>query len=547
MTLNGDVPTITINTFAQDDIVNAAEHGTPLVVSGTTDAPAGQTVTITLNGKTYTATVQNDGTWSYTVGSADVTALADGGSYVINAQVSNTIGNSGSDNHSVTVDLTAPSMGISIDSLQNDTGLSASDFITNDAQVVVNGSLSAQLGNNEKAQISLDGGNTWIDLTVTGTTWRYTDGRTLTDGTYQYQVRVIDNAGNVGATDSQDVVIDLTKPVATTITVDSITQDTGLSGSDFITSDNQISLKGTLGAALGSGDHAQISLDGGVTWTDVSVSGLSWTYVDGRTLADGDYNYQLRVIDDAGNISATTSQVVTIDTVAPDASKTIAFDSISDDTGLSGSDFVTNDTSLTLHGSLGATLADGEYAQISIDGGVTWQNVIVTGNSWYYVDSRTLGNQTYDYYVRVVDAAGNVGASAHQQVTVDTVAPDAAITVTVDNITVDTGFDNNDFLTSSTSYTLHGTLGAELGAGEFVQVSMDGGSTWVYATVSGTQWSYSDTRTLTDGSHNYQVRVVDQAGNVGATTSQAGDGGYAGAAVRRHHRQHQRRYRPVRE
>ncbi|AEN64778.1 type 1 secretion target domain-containng protein [Enterobacter soli] len=520
VTLNGDVPTIAINTFAEDDIVSAAEHGTPLVVSGTTDAPAGQTVTITLNGKTYTATVQSDGSWSYTVGSADVTALADGGSYVINAQVSNTIGNSASDDHTVTVDLTAPSMGISIDSLQNDTGLSASDFITNDAQVVVNGSLTAQLGNNEKAQISFDGGTTWIDLTVTGTTWRYSDGRTLTDGTYQYQVRVIDNAGNVGATDSQDVVIDLTKPAATTITVDSISQDTGLSDSDFITSDNQISLKGTLGAALGSGDHAQISLDGGATWTDVSVSGLSWTYVDGRTLADGDYNYQLRVIDDAGNISATTSQVVTIDTVVPDASKTIAIDSISDDTGLSSSDFITNDTSLTLHGSLGATLADGEYAQISIDGGVTWQNVIVTGNSWYYVDGRTLGNQTYDYYVRVVDTAGNVGSSAHQQVTVDTVAPDAAITVTVDNITVDTGFDNNDFLTSSTSYTLNGTLGAELGAGEYVQVSMDGGTTWVYATVSGTQWRYSDARTLTDGSYSYQVRVVDQAGNVGATTTQ---------------------------
>ncbi|HFQ3058192.1 Ig-like domain-containing protein [Enterobacter sp. UPMP2061] len=520
VTLNGDVPTIAINTFAQDDIVNAAEHGTPLVISGTTDAPTGQTVTITLNGKTYTATVQNDGTWSYTVGSADVTALADGGSYVINAQVSNAIGNSASDNHTVTVDLTAPSMGISIDSLQNDTGLSANDFITNDSQVVVNGSLTAQLGNNEKAQISLDGGTTWIDLTVTGTTWRYTDGRTLTDGTYQYQVRVIDNAGNVGATDSQDVVIDLTKPAAATITVDSVSQDTGLSDSDFITSDNQISLKGTLGAAQGSGDHAQISLDGGATWTDVSVSGLSWTYVDGRTLADGDYNYQLRVIDDAGNISATTSQVVTIDTVAPDASKTIAIDSISDDTGLSSSDFITNDTSLTLHGSLGATLADGEYAQISIDGGVTWQNVIVTGNSWYYVDGRTLGNQTYDYYVRVVDAAGNVGASAHQQVTVDTVAPDAAITVTVDNITVDTGFDNNDFLTSSTSYTLNGTLGAELGAGEYVQVSMDGGTTWVYATVSGTRWSYNDTRTLADGDYRYQVRVVDQAGNVGATTTQ---------------------------
>ncbi|MGU9932022.1 Ig-like domain-containing protein [Enterobacter asburiae] len=518
VTLNGDVPTITINTFAQDDIVNAAEHGTPLVVSGTTDAPAGQTVTITLNGKTYTATVQNDGTWSYTVGSADVTALADGGSYVINAQVSNTIGNSGSDNHSVTVDLTAPSMGISIDSLQNDTGLSASDFITNDAQVVVNGSLTAQLGNNEKAQISLDGGTTWIDLTVTGTTWRYTDGRTLTDGTYQYQVRVIDNAGNVGATDSQDVVIDQTKPAATTITVDSITQDTGLSGSDFITSDSQISLKGTLGAALGSGDHAQISLDGGVTWIDVSVSGLSWTYVDGRTLADGDYNYQLRVIDDAGNISATASQVVTIDTVAPDASKTIAIDSISDDTGLSGSDFITNDTSLTLHGSLGAELGAGEFVQVSMDGGSTWVYATVSGTHWSYSDTRTLTDGSHNYQVRVVDQAGNVGATTSQAVTVDTQAPQYG--VTIDSISEDTGQSGSDFITMDTTLTINGSLGSALANDERVQISLDGGNTWLDTTVTNQRWSYTDTRDLPDGDYTYQVRIIDQAGNVGSTASQ---------------------------
>ncbi|MGX8028796.1 Ig-like domain-containing protein, partial [Klebsiella pneumoniae] len=104
VTLNGDVPVIALNTFAVDDIVSAAEQNTPLVISGTTTAPAGQTVTITLNGKTYTTTVQSDGTWNYTVGSADVAALADGGSYAINAQVSNTIGNSASDSHTITVD-----------------------------------------------------------------------------------------------------------------------------------------------------------------------------------------------------------------------------------------------------------------------------------------------------------------------------------------------------------------------------------------------------------------------------------------------------------
>lgn len=170
VTLNGDVPSVTINTFAGDDVVNAAEHGSSLVISGTTTAPVGQTLTLTLNGKTYTTTVQTGGSWSYTLGSADVTALADGNAYVINASVSNAIGNTGSSNHTITVDLSAPAMGINIDSLQADTGLSASDFITSVSPVVVNGSLTAALASNETAQISIDGGVTWTTLTVTGTT-----------------------------------------------------------------------------------------------------------------------------------------------------------------------------------------------------------------------------------------------------------------------------------------------------------------------------------------------------------------------------------------
>ncbi|MCN1766559.1 Ig-like domain-containing protein, partial [Escherichia coli] len=160
VTLNGDVPTVTINSFAGDDVVNAAEHGTSLVISGTTTAPVGQTLTLTLNGKTYTTTVQTGGSWSYTLGSADVTSLADGNAYVINASVSNAIGNTGSSNHTITVDLSAPAMGINIDSLQADTGLSASDFITSVSPVVVNGSLTAALASNETAQISIDGGVT---------------------------------------------------------------------------------------------------------------------------------------------------------------------------------------------------------------------------------------------------------------------------------------------------------------------------------------------------------------------------------------------------
>ncbi|EGM8070368.1 Ig-like domain-containing protein [Escherichia albertii] len=525
VTLNGDVPTVTINTFAGDDIVNAAEHSIPLTISGTTTAPAGQTVTLTLNGKTYTTTVQTGGSWSYTVGSADIGALADGGAYVINAQVSNAIGNTGSSNHTITVDLSAPTMGINIDSLQADTGLSATDFITSVSPVVVNGSLTAALAANASAQISLDGGVTWTTLTVTGTTWRYNDSRTLTDGNYVYQVRVIDNAGNVGATASQNVVIDTVapNPAVKTIAITAINTDTGLFGNDFITSDTTLAVSGSLGATLATGEFAQISIDGGTTWQNVAVSGLSWTFIDGRTLSDGNYNYMVRVVDLAGNVGATASQVVTVDTTAPLASKTITIAGISDDTGLSSSDFVTRDTTLTVRGTLGAPLAADERAQISLDGGVTWTTLTVIGTNWSYADGRILTDGTWNYTVRVVDLAGNVGQTASQNVVVDTTPPAASETISITGISDDTGFSSSDFITNDTSLTVRGVLGAALGANEFAQISVDNGTTWVNVTLAadGLNWTYVDSRTLSNGNYTYQVRVVDLAGNVGATGSQA--------------------------
>ncbi len=521
VTLNGDVPTVTINTFAGDDVVNAAEHGSSLVISGTTTAPVGQTLTLTLNGKTYTTTVQTGGSWSYTLGSADVTALADGNAYVINASVSNAIGNTGSSNHTITVDLSAPAMGINIDSLQADTGLSASDFITSVSPVVVNGSLTAALASNETAQISIDGGTTWTTLTVTGTTWRYNDSRTLTYGNYLYQVRVIDAAGNVGATDSQNVVIDTTAPdpAVKTIAISAITTDMGLITNDFVTSDTTLAVSGTLGATLSAGEFAQISLDGGVTWTTLTVVGTSWSYADGHTLTDGTWNYTVRVVDLAGNVGQTATQNVVVDTTSPEAAKSITITGISDDTGTSSSDFITSDTTLTVRGVLGAALGANEFAQISTDNGATWVNVTVAADSlnWSYVDGRTLTNGTTTWQVRVVDLAGNVGATSSQSALIDTVNP--AQVLTIASISTDTGSSATDFITSDTMLTLTGSLGAGLASGEVAQISLDSGATWTTLTTNGTQWTYTDSRTLTDGSYVYQVRVLDLAGNTGPVVS----------------------------
>ncbi|RVR19294.1 hypothetical protein, partial [Escherichia coli] len=90
-----------------------------------------------------------------------------------------------------------------------------------------------------------------------------------------YQVRVIDAAGNVGATDSQNVVIDTTAPdpAVKTIAISAITTDTGLITNDFVTSDTTLAVSGSLGAALSAGEFAQIRLDSGVTWTTLTVIG----------------------------------------------------------------------------------------------------------------------------------------------------------------------------------------------------------------------------------------------------------------------------------
>jgi hypothetical protein len=48
---------VSIATLSGDDMLNAAEAQQPLTVHGSSSAEAGQTVTVTLGGKTYTATV----------------------------------------------------------------------------------------------------------------------------------------------------------------------------------------------------------------------------------------------------------------------------------------------------------------------------------------------------------------------------------------------------------------------------------------------------------------------------------------------------------
>ncbi len=142
------------------------------------------------------------------------------------------------------------------------------------------------------------------------------------------------------------------------------------------------------------------------------------------------------------------------------------------------------------------TWPDGTGSTVTADSSGTWSVESPT--------AQTSGTVT----VAASDAAGNASTPATVSYA-DTAAPAAAIAIVA--VSDDSGL-AGDFITSDTELTVSGTVGA-LGAGEAVQLSIDGGLSWIDLTVSGGTWSYVDTRALADGTHVYEVRVVDAAGS----------------------------------
>src|SRR5262249_13366310 len=146
----------------------------------------------------------------------------------------------------------------------------------------------------------------------------------------------------------------------------------------------------------------------------------------------------VRVVDAAGNVGATGSQDVVIDTASPSPATTIDITAIADDSGASTTDFNTSDSTLVFSGTLGAALVAGESTQISLDNGVTWITATVSGTTWSVDNtSNTLPDGTYTVQARVVDTAGNIGATDSQEVIVDTVAPSPATTIDITAIADD--------------------------------------------------------------------------------------------------------------
>ena len=159
-------------------------------------------------------------------------------------------------------------------------------------------------------------------------------------------------------------------------------------------------------------------------------------------------------------------------------------------------------------------LAAGESLQILRNGAAITAAVIVDGDSWRFTDSR-LADGSYAYTARVADAEGAGPLSGAYRITVDTDNDKtASITSVTDNVAPGLGNVPDGGSTNDSTPTLNGRLSAGLAAGEELQVLRDDTVITSSPTVSGLNWSYTDTVTRS-GNYDYTVRVVDAAGNVG--------------------------------
>jgi hypothetical protein len=233
-----------------------------------------------------------------------------------------------------------------------DSGVSATDFITNDTSLVFKGtvggfsSVGAAAGDRVRVQVvAADGVSVVAQQYVSpnGSGDFVFDNRasSLADGVYSLQTAVVDAAGNVvKASPVQSLVIDTSATLNpangsgtdtnSAASFSGLTihdpvngsSDTGTSSSDFVTSDNTLLIKGSVsnfqstGASAGDKVLVQILSGTTVVAQQFVTPGVGGSYVfDNRAqaLADGSYTLKTAAVDAAGNVvKAGDSQVLTI-------------------------------------------------------------------------------------------------------------------------------------------------------------------------------------------------------------------------------------------
>ncbi|SOY67892.1 Ig-like domain-containing protein [Cupriavidus taiwanensis] len=379
---------------------DSTNDSTP-TLTGTADA--GSTISI-YNGATLLGTAVADattGAWSFT----PTTELTDG-PYALTATATDAAGN-----------ISAPTAAFD---LTVDTSPPADPSITTANGTTIAG--TADPGST--INIDLDGDGTpegTVTADATTGDWSYSPAGGLPDGAVA-SVTATDAAGNTSG--PATVTIDALPPAIPAIT--SVTDDNPVASplaSGDSTNDSTPTLTGTADAG------STISIYNGATLLGTAVADATtgaWSFTPTTELADGPHALTATATDAAGNVSSPTAAFnLTVDTAAPTATATVT--ALTDDTGTAG-DWITADTTPVVSGTLSAALAANETLQVSIDGGATWADAVITGTTWQWFPPGQLADGTYTITTHVTDSAGNLGTVTTQSFTVaQQAAPEAAV------------------------------------------------------------------------------------------------------------------------
>ncbi|HBM8673562.1 TPA: Ig-like domain-containing protein [Escherichia coli] len=494
LTVDTQPPTLAINTIAQDNIISAAEHNVALVLSGTSNAEAGQTVTLTVNGKSHTATVGSDGTWQVTLPATEVQALAEG-NYAVNASVSDRAGNTTSHSANFTVDTSAPVVSVNTvagDDILNNAEQAVAQIISGQVSGASPGdTVTVKLGTHVLTGIVLADGswNVALDPAVT---------RTLDRGANTIFVTVTDAAGNTGAASRAITLVG----VSPLITINTVSGDDIISGAE---KGAPLTLTGSTQQAE-TGQTVTVTLAGQSFTTTVQADG-SWSLTVPAAamgnLPDGAVAITASVTDLSGN-TGNTSRTITVDSQA----SALSIDPLTADNIInaaeSGQDLPITGTTDAQPGQTVTVTLNGQTYQGVVQSDGTWSVTVPAANVGALAD----GNATVTASVN--DVAGNP-SSVSRVALVDATPP----VVTINPVATDNVINTPEHIQAQ---IISGTVtGAQ--AGDIVTVTLNNVDYTTVVDGSG-NWSLgvpaSVVSGLVDGSYPVNVSVTDRAGNTGS-------------------------------
>ena len=520
------VPTITLAAnITADDIINLAESGGTVAVTGTVagEVANGDVVTLTVNGATFTGPVAA-GAFSINVSGAALAADVD---RVIDASVSHTdaalnVG-VGMDTEGYTVDVTPPAPTVTLAA-----NITADDII-NIAEaggtVAITGTVGGDAVNGDTVFLSINGVNNYSGV-VAGMAFSINvSGAALVadpDLTILASISQTDAAGNTGTgTDTETYTVDVTAPVPTITLAANITADDII---NLAESGGNVPITGTVGGDAVNGDTVFLSVNGVNNYSGVvALMAFSINVTGADLVADPDkvIGASITVVDGVGNPgTGTDTESYTVDIVPPVPTITLAANITADDV----INLAESGGNVAITGTVGGEVAAGDTVTLTVNGNSGYTGAVTAGLTFSInvsgADLIADANLTIDASVSHTDTAGNTGTGVDtESYTVD-ITPPAAPTAPNLDAADDTGVSSSDDITKNTTgLTFSGT--AE--AGSTVSLFRDAdnsGSYNVGDTILGTgvaaagNWSF-DSSTLLNGTYVIRAFATDAAGNAG--------------------------------